>query len=94
MESNSVAGRVHCSATSAQMLASQAPDLPVVMRGKIKVKGKGVMVTYWVNNPEYETSEPPPPVETVQHENNCHSNANDDDDDHKCDATLDTYPDM
>jgi hypothetical protein len=26
----------------------QAPDIPITVRGKIKVKGKGTMRTYWV----------------------------------------------
>mmetsp|Transcript_22853 Transcript_22853/g.40192 ORF Transcript_22853/g.40192 Transcript_22853/m.40192 type:complete len:285 (+) Transcript_22853:1333-2187(+) len=74
MESNSVEGRVHCSAASAQLLATQAPDIPIVTRGKIKVKGKGVMTTYWIN----KKSEPSPPVETVEHENTGHGSSDDD----------------
>jgi len=48
MESNSIEGRLHCTNASAQLLLVQAPDLPLVCRGKINVKGKGKMITYWV----------------------------------------------
>ncbi|KAG7344748.1 family 3 adenylate cyclase [Nitzschia inconspicua] len=48
MESNSVEGRIQCTHASAELLAQQAPDIPVTVRGKIKVKGKGKMRTYWV----------------------------------------------
>ena len=48
MESNSMPGKIHCTFTSAQLLQSQAPDIPLTLRGMIKVKGKGKMKTYWV----------------------------------------------
>ncbi|KAG7349928.1 adenylate and guanylate cyclase catalytic domain containing protein [Nitzschia inconspicua] len=48
MESNSVEGRIHCTHASAELLVQQAPDIAVTIRGKIKVKGKGKMRTYWV----------------------------------------------
>jgi class 3 adenylate cyclase len=48
MESNSVEGRIQCSHASAELLVQQAPDMPITVRGKIKVKGKGTMRTYWV----------------------------------------------
>ncbi|KAG7351597.1 adenylate and guanylate cyclase catalytic domain containing protein [Nitzschia inconspicua] len=50
MESNSVECRIHCTHASAELLVQQAPDIPVTVRGKIKVKGKGKMRTYWVGN--------------------------------------------
>ncbi|CAJ1957993.1 unnamed protein product [Cylindrotheca closterium] len=55
MESLSVSGRIHCSEASAKLLKEQAPDLPLKKRGKVAVKGKGNMVTYWVGN----SSDPP-----------------------------------
>ncbi|KAG7367635.1 adenylate and guanylate cyclase catalytic domain containing protein [Nitzschia inconspicua] len=48
MESNSIEGRIHCTHASAELLVHQAPEIPVTVRGKIKVKGKGKMRTYWV----------------------------------------------
>ena len=49
MESTSEAGRIQCSEVSAKLLYHQAPTIPVVQRGKTSVKGKGSMMTYWVN---------------------------------------------
>eukprot|EP00980_Cylindrotheca_fusiformis_P006884 scaffold1442_cov128-Cylindrotheca_fusiformis.AAC.5 len=49
MESNSRVNRIHCSLTSAEILAKQFPSLPVKMRGLIPIKGKGKMYTCWVN---------------------------------------------
>jgi len=50
MESNSEAGRIHCSEFSATILKSQDPDIRVIHRGSIKIKGKGQMVTYWIGD--------------------------------------------
>mmetsp|Transcript_25785 Transcript_25785/g.76132 ORF Transcript_25785/g.76132 Transcript_25785/m.76132 type:complete len:1240 (-) Transcript_25785:267-3986(-) len=49
MESNSLPGRIQCSDVAAKLLQQQAPEMPIVHRGKISVKGKGEMDTYWVN---------------------------------------------
>eukprot|EP00529_Nitzschia_sp_RCC80_P008017 CAMPEP_0113500784 /NCGR_PEP_ID=MMETSP0014_2-20120614/32547_1 /TAXON_ID=2857 /ORGANISM="Nitzschia sp." /LENGTH=1271 /DNA_ID=CAMNT_0000395211 /DNA_START=158 /DNA_END=3973 /DNA_ORIENTATION=+ /assembly_acc=CAM_ASM_000159 len=49
MESNSKENRIHCSAASYELLKKQCPGLPVKCRGRIPVKGKGKMKTYWVN---------------------------------------------
>jgi Adenylate and Guanylate cyclase catalytic domain len=48
MESNSASRKIQCSERSAKLLAVQAPHIPLHKRGKIGVKGKGDMVTYWV----------------------------------------------
>jgi hypothetical protein len=48
MESNSRPGRIHCSEDAAVILQEQAPNMPLQQRGKIQVKGKGLMLTYWV----------------------------------------------
>mmetsp|Transcript_6825 Transcript_6825/g.12470 ORF Transcript_6825/g.12470 Transcript_6825/m.12470 type:complete len:772 (-) Transcript_6825:97-2412(-) len=48
MESNSIEGRIQCTHASAELLLQQAPEIPIQVRGKIKVKGKGTMRTYWV----------------------------------------------
>mmetsp|Transcript_17834 Transcript_17834/g.44045 ORF Transcript_17834/g.44045 Transcript_17834/m.44045 type:complete len:186 (-) Transcript_17834:3729-4286(-) len=49
MESNSTSGRIHCSdVSSAKLLREQAPEFPMKRRGKVAVKGKGNMTTYWV----------------------------------------------
>lgn len=50
MESLSVSGRIHCSDAAAKFLKEQAPGLPLMKRGKVAVKGKGNMVTYWVGS--------------------------------------------
>ena len=54
MESNSVEMRIHCSQPTAVLLfrqleANQHDGLQVVERGRIEVKGKGKMTTYWVS---------------------------------------------
>lgn len=49
MESNSEAGRIHCSNKAAKLLHRQCPKFPIVCRGTISVKGKGDMKTYWIN---------------------------------------------
>jgi class 3 adenylate cyclase len=48
MESNSYSQKIQCSEASAELLKVQAPDMPLTRRGKIAVKGKGNMTTYWV----------------------------------------------
>ncbi|CAJ1941384.1 unnamed protein product [Cylindrotheca closterium] len=50
MESLSVSGRIQCSDAAANFLKEQAPAMPLLRRGKVAVKGKGNMVTYWVGN--------------------------------------------
>lgn len=58
MESHSLPGKVHCSARSADLLRMQCPDLYLVSRGDIHVKGKGEMHTYFVTTePIHETSQ-------------------------------------
>jgi len=47
MESNSEKNRIHCSESSALLLSGT--DMPILARGKISVKGKGDMNTFWVN---------------------------------------------
>lgn len=49
MESTSLAGKIHCSDRSAQLLMAQAPSMPLKCRGGTAVKGKGTMITYWVS---------------------------------------------
>ena len=53
MESNSEANKILCSHASAELLKTQAPGLAMKLRGKIKVKGKGAMMTYWIGNTNY-----------------------------------------
>ena len=59
MESNSKENCIHCSARAAGLLLLQAPKLNLEHRGRIKVKGKGEMRTFWVNEkaPEVESSD-------------------------------------
>jgi class 3 adenylate cyclase len=49
MESNSEVNRIHCSLATAKLLAKQCPTMPLKSRGKINIKGKGLLHTYWVN---------------------------------------------
>jgi class 3 adenylate cyclase len=49
MESNSEANRIHCSQAAAKLLSKQCPTMPLKSRGKINIKGKGLLHTYWVN---------------------------------------------
>ena len=48
MESNSRPGRILCSPPAANILREQAPEITVVSRGMIDVKGKGVMEAFGV----------------------------------------------
>ena len=48
MESLSLSDKIQCSEPAAKILEEQAPDMPLRKRGKVAVKGKGNMVTYWV----------------------------------------------
>ena len=41
--------RIHCSRAAAKLVQQQLPSLPIKNRGKVKIKGKGMMNTYWVN---------------------------------------------
>ena len=54
MESNSIAGKIHCTFASATLLQQQAPEIPIHVRGMIKVKGKGKMRTFWVDEKPVE----------------------------------------
>ena len=49
METSSLPGRIQCTEQSALLLAMQCPAIPIALRGEISIKGKGEMVTYWVN---------------------------------------------
>jgi len=49
MESNSMANRIQCSDRAYFFLRRQDPLLPIRPRGKIHIKGKGEMRTYWIN---------------------------------------------
>ena len=51
MESHSIGGQIQCSQTSATLLREQDPEIIIVARGKIQVKGKGTMYTFWVAAP-------------------------------------------
>eukprot|EP00980_Cylindrotheca_fusiformis_P014252 scaffold3774_cov126-Cylindrotheca_fusiformis.AAC.2 len=48
MESMSLGGMIQCSEAAASFLKRQAPKLPLRKRGKVAVKGKGSMTTFWV----------------------------------------------
>eukprot|EP00980_Cylindrotheca_fusiformis_P010498 scaffold2325_cov126-Cylindrotheca_fusiformis.AAC.8 len=48
MESLSLSGMIQCSESAASFLRQQAPELPLRKRGKVAVKGKGSMTTFWV----------------------------------------------
>jgi class 3 adenylate cyclase len=59
MESNSLKNRIHCSEISAKLLQIQHPDMSICPRGRINVKGKGAMRTYWVNEKPSTLEEAP-----------------------------------
>merc|ERR1712005_10831 len=48
MESNSEKGRVHLSKPAADLVKEQDVNLNLVSRGKVTIKGKGQMHTYWL----------------------------------------------
>merc|ERR1712232_1013386 len=49
MESTSIPLHIQSSEPAAELLMKQDPTLPIFCRGNVKVKGKGEMTTYWVN---------------------------------------------
>ena len=52
MESTSEELHIHCSETAATLAKKQDQSLHFTSRGKIAVKGKGKMQTYWLEHPE------------------------------------------
>lgn len=62
MESHSMPGKIHCSFATAQLLMQQAPDIPLTLRGIIRVKGKGKMKTYWVGGDDLMVGPVPAPM--------------------------------
>merc|ERR1712224_556573 len=54
MESNSLSGRLHISASCAEKLRAQAPAVSIEPRGVLKIKGKGDMHTFFVANEQHE----------------------------------------
>jgi class 3 adenylate cyclase len=54
MESNLLCGRIQCSDTSGALVIQQDPTLQVVPRGKIKIKSKGEMNTFWIKPDDTE----------------------------------------
>lgn len=50
MESHSEANRINCSHTSAEILRKQCPDIVLVSRGEIAIKGKGLMNCFFVES--------------------------------------------
>ena len=57
MESTSHHNRIQCSDRSATLLQLQHSEISLVSRGLIKVKGKGEIHTYWVNEKEEDRGE-------------------------------------
>lgn len=47
MESNGLAGQIHCSERTAQILMAKGRHV-VTKRGEMEIKGKGLMTTYWL----------------------------------------------
>ena len=72
MESNSQENRILCSSRAAHLVHAQAPDIKIVCRGVINVKGKGDMKVYWVGTnpvggPTSDPQRPPrvPPLSSL-----------------------------
>jgi serine/threonine protein kinase len=59
MESTSKKNRIQCSDRSAGMLVMDHPEIRLASRGLIKVKGKGEIHTFWVNEDDNEPSPDP-----------------------------------
>lgn len=49
MESSSENGKIHCSAISAELLQQQDSELYLTARGRMNIKGKGDMFTFFVS---------------------------------------------
>lgn len=52
MESSSKMNRIQCSERAARLLQDQWPKAQMCRRGIVSIKGKGEMLTYWVNEAE------------------------------------------
>ena len=52
MESTSSVNRIQCSSRAARLLQEQWPEAKLWRRGIINIKGKGEMLTFWVNEEE------------------------------------------
>lgn len=57
MESSGKPRKIQCSAESAKRLMKESHDINVVRRGRRNIKGKGDMVTYWVQSVHDEVSD-------------------------------------
>jgi class 3 adenylate cyclase len=55
LEATSDANRIHCSDIAARFLGEQCSEFPLCERGYIPVKGKGNIMTYWVNETPLES---------------------------------------
>ncbi|CAE8582590.1 unnamed protein product [Polarella glacialis] len=51
MESTSMRNQIHLSARTAELVALQALGIQLEPRGPVEIKGKGMMETYWVQQP-------------------------------------------
>ena len=58
MESNSEPGCVHLSHAACGLLQAQAPYMRVASRGRVSIKGKGEMETFWLLPPDMEGGYP------------------------------------
>jgi class 3 adenylate cyclase len=67
MESASLPGRVHCSEASAKLMGKNCPELKVVSRGSMHVKGKGEMSTFWIQPFDAPDAKPDFKVELCRH---------------------------
>jgi Adenylate and Guanylate cyclase catalytic domain len=71
MESNSVANRIQCSEKSALILKEQDPDILVLKRGKVAIKGKGEMITYWIGDSALSSGDKDPSSSGVDRAGKC-----------------------
>mmetsp|Transcript_43735 Transcript_43735/g.83486 ORF Transcript_43735/g.83486 Transcript_43735/m.83486 type:complete len:356 (-) Transcript_43735:381-1448(-) len=51
MESNSKKNQIHMSEAATTLLKEQAPNMKIVCRGRIQIKGKGEQLTFWLKCP-------------------------------------------
>ncbi|KAL3909213.1 MAG: hypothetical protein SGARI_002712 [Bacillariaceae sp.] len=61
MESHSLPDCIQCSAISARLLQQQDPSACLVARGRIDIKGKDPMHTFWVKKQKIKDLSPRPP---------------------------------
>ena len=58
MESSSLPGRVQCTKETAVLIQQQQPLIQVEHRGKMEIKGRGQLETYFLNGSDFKSMRP------------------------------------